>query len=49
MSSNGSAVLEEGLVLSARGIGKRYKLYAHPRQRILQSLLGDRKKFNHEF
>lgn len=49
MSSNGSAVLEDGLVLSARGIGKRYKLYAHPRQRILQSLLGDRKKFNHEF
>jgi lipopolysaccharide transport system ATP-binding protein len=49
MSSNGSPVLDEGLVLSARGIGKRYNLYAHPRQRVLQSLLGDWKKLHHEF
>jgi len=49
MSSNGSPALDEGLVLSARGVGKRYNVYAHPRQRILQSILGDRKKFYHEF
>jgi len=49
MSSNGRPALDEGLVLSVRGVGKCYQVYAHPRHRLLQSLLGGRRKFYHEF
>ncbi|MGA2439394.1 MAG: ABC transporter ATP-binding protein [Tepidisphaeraceae bacterium] len=49
MSSNGQPALDEGLVLSVRGVGKCYQIYAHPRHRLLQSLLGGRRKLYHEF
>ncbi|MGD0137362.1 MAG: ABC transporter ATP-binding protein [Tepidisphaeraceae bacterium] len=49
MSSNGNPALDEGLVLSVRGVGKCYQVYAHPRHRLWQSLLGGRRKFYHEF
>ncbi|MGD0387368.1 MAG: ABC transporter ATP-binding protein [Tepidisphaeraceae bacterium] len=49
MSSNGHPALDEGLVLSVRGVGKCYEIYAHPRHRVIQSLLGRRRKLYHEF
>ena len=49
MSSNGHPVLEEGLALSVRGVGKCYEIYAHPRHRLVQSLLGGRRKLYQEF
>jgi lipopolysaccharide transport system ATP-binding protein len=49
MSSDGAVALEDGLVLSIRGVGKCYEMYAHPSHRLFQSLLGQRKKFYREF
>jgi len=49
MSSNGIPALDDGLVLSIRGVGKCYEMYAHPSHRLLQSLIGRRKKFYREF
>ena len=49
MSSNGIPALDDGLVLSIRGVGKCYEMYAHPSHRLLQSLIGRRRKFYREF
>src|SRR5580658_10028579 len=49
MSSNGIPALDDGLVLSIRGVGKCYEMYAHPSHRLLQSLVGWRRKFYREF
>jgi lipopolysaccharide transport system ATP-binding protein len=48
VSSNGSPILDDNLVLSARNVGKCYHVYSHPRHRLLQSILGT-KKNAHEF
>src|SRR5580658_108036 len=49
MSSNGIPALDDGLALSIRGVGKCYEMYAHPSHRLLQSLMGWRRKFYREF
>jgi lipopolysaccharide transport system ATP-binding protein len=49
MSSNGIPALDDGLVLSIRGIGKCYEMYSHPSHRLMQSVFGGRKKFYREF
>src|SRR5277367_6699364 len=49
MSSNGAAALDPELVLSVRGAGKCYEMYAHPSHRLFQSILGSRRKFYREF
>jgi lipopolysaccharide transport system ATP-binding protein len=49
MSSNGIPTLDDGMVLSIRGVGKCYEMYAHPSHRLLQSLTGGRRKLHREF
>jgi lipopolysaccharide transport system ATP-binding protein len=49
MSSNGIPALDDGLVLSIRGVGKCYEMYAHPSHRLFQSLFGWRRKYYREF
>src|SRR5277367_208650 len=49
MSSNGRVALEDGIVLSLRGVGKCYEMYAHPSHRLMQSLMGWRRTYYREF
>jgi len=49
MSSNGRVALEDGIVLSLRGVGKCYEMYAHPSHRLMQSLMGWRRNYYREF
>ena len=49
MSSNGRVALEDGIVLSLRGAGKCYEMYAHPSHRLMQSLMGWRRTYYREF
>jgi lipopolysaccharide transport system ATP-binding protein len=49
MSSNGIPALDDGLALSIRGVGKCYEIYAHPSHRLLQSLIGRRRRYYREF
>ncbi len=40
--------MSSDVVLSAEGLGKRYEIYAHPRDRLLQMLLRDRRRLFRE-
>src|SRR5208282_6733703 len=41
--------LDDGLVLSIRGVGKCYEMYSHPSHRLFQSLMGWRRRYYREF
>ncbi len=48
-SGNAAVPLPEDLVISAKGLGKCYQIYEKPSHRLLQGLVGSRRRYYREF
>ena len=44
-----SEMMDKEIAISVKGLGKCYQIFSSPKQRLLQGLIGGRKKLYKEF